>query len=251
MPPTFRHGKTTGVYLAGFNASPFFNSFETARTVETHETTPFESEAKSYSAGLNDGTMALSGFYDLNGVAGTSGDELLQALYVAEADFPASVFLDGGVVVGRTCRMATVIKSGYSISAPVGDMVTTKADLVVDGGVRYGKCLNAKAPVTGTVTGAAADFGAAAPAGDWNTSSNGVAHIHPVDNTRSAAVEVKIQHSTDNSVWVDHATYSIPAGNTTGVAIPTTGANLRYVRALITPVAGTGSATIIVAFARA
>lgn len=245
-----RHGKTTGVYLAGFNASPFFNSVETARTVETHETTPFESTDKQYSVGLNDGTMSLSGFYDTN-TAGLGGDELLDALLQTDNDFPASVFLDGGVTVGRACRMANVNQSSYDVSAPVGDMVTTKAELTVDGGVRYGKCLNAKAPITGTVTGAACDYGVAAPTGDWVSGSNGYANIHPVANTRSAAVDVKIQQSADNSVWVDHATYTVPAGNTTGVVVPTTGANLRYVRALITPVAGTGSATIIVAFARA
>lgn len=248
--PTPRHGKTTGVYLAGFNASPFFNSFEAARTTETHETTPFESNDKQYSVGLSDGTASLSGFYDVN-LTGTSGDDLTSALLAQDADFPMSVFLDGGVVVGRACRMAAVNATSYAISAPVGDMVTTKADLTVDGGIRYGKCLNAKAPITGTVTGAACDYGVAAPVGDWVASSNGFAHIHPTDNTRSAAVDVKIQQSADSSVWVDHATYSVPAGSTTGVTIPTTGANLRYVRALITPVAGTGSATIIVAFARA
>lgn len=241
-----RHGKTTGVYLAGFNASPFFNSFESARTVETHETTPFESDAKTYSAGLNDGTMSLSGLYDTNATS-TGGDDLLQALYAAEGDFPASVFLDGGVIVGRNCRMATVIQSSYNISAGVGDMVSTKADLTVDGGVRFGKCLNAKAPITGTVTGAAADFTAT----DWLATNGGIAHLHVLDNTRSTNTEVKIQHSTDASVWVDAATVNIPAGSTTPVIAATTGANLRYVRALITPVAGTGSATIIVAFARA
>lgn len=241
-----RHGKTTGVYLAGFNGSPFFNSFESARTVDTHETTPFESEAKTYSAGQNDGSISLSGFYDVN-LTGTSGDDLIQALYVAEADFPISVFLDGGVVVGRACRMANVLASSYAVSAAIGDMITAKADLTVDGGVRYGKCLNAKAPITGTVTGASSDYGVT----DFATSVGGFAHIHPIDNTRSTNTEVKIQHSADNSVWVDTATINVAAGNTTGVVAATTGTNLRYVRALITPVAGTGSATIIVAFARA
>ncbi len=241
-----RHGKTTGVYLAGFNASPFFNSFESARTIDSHETTPFESEAKTYSAGLNDGTISLSGLFD-TAAAGLGGDELLTDLYVAEADFPASVFLDGGVVVGRACRMASVLESSYAVSASVGDMISAKADLTVDGGVRYGKCLNAKAPITGTVTGAAADYGTT----DWLASTGGTAHIHPILNTRSTNTEVKVQHSADNSVWVDLATVNVAAGNTIGVAAVTTAANLRYVRALITPVAGTGSATIIVAFARA
>lgn len=246
--PTFRHGKTTGVYLGNINASPFFNNFDTARTVDTHETTPFESEAKTYSAGLNDGTISLSGFYDV-GTGG--GDELQEAFLNGEVFFPATIFLDGGVIVGRACRMGSVNQTSYTPSAPVGDMITTKADMVVDGAVRYGRCLNAKAPVTALVTGAPADFGVTGPTGDWLASSNGVAHIHVLANTRNTATEVKIQHSTDSSIWVDHATYSVSAGATPGVTIPTTGANLRYVRALITPTAGTGSATIIVAFARA
>jgi len=248
--PTNRHGKTTGVYLAGFNASPFFNSYESARTVDTHETTPFESNDKTYSVGLNDGTASLSGFYDV-AAAGLGGDELLDALYNQGADFPMSVFLDGGVVVGRAARMAQVNQTSYAVSAAVGDMITTKADLTVDGGIRYGKCLNAKAPITGTVTGAPADFGLPGGLGDFLDTANGFAHIHPIANTRNTATDVKIQQSADTSVWVDHATFSVPAGSTAAVAIPTTGANLRYVRALITPVAGTGSATIIVAFARA
>jgi Domain of unknown function (DUF6385) len=244
-----RHGKTTGVYLAGFNASPFFNSFESARTVDTHETTPFESEAKQYSAGLNDGTASLSGFYDVNAVAGTSGEELLEALYVAETDFPMSVFLDGGVVIGRNCRMANVLKSSYTVSAAIGDMISTKAELTVDGGVRFGKCLHAKAPITtAVINGASSDFTAT----DWQASANGFAHIHPIANTSSHPIDVKVQHSADNSIWVDHATVSVPAGSKAPIVANTTGANLRYVRAVITPnAAATGSATIIVAFARA
>lgn len=247
------HGKTTGVYMAGFNASPFFNSFESARTIETHETTPFESNDKQYTAGLNDGTASLSGFYDV-GAAGLGGDELLDALLNTNNDFPLSVFLDGGVVVGRACRMANVNQTSYTVSGAVGDMVSTKAELTVDGGIRYGKCLNAKAAITtAVITGASADFGAAAPTGDWvGGTSLGFAHIHPIANTSSNSIDVKIQQSADNSVWVDAGTATIPAASKTGVVLNTTGANQRYVRAIITPnAAATGSATIIVAFARA
>lgn len=248
--PTFRHGKTTGVYLDGQNLSPYFNSQDSNRTADTHDVTAFESEAKEYIIGQSDGTMSLSGFYDSN-VAGTGAEELLENLRLTETEFPATIFLDGGVVVGRACRMAKVFNTSYSISTPTSDVASAKADLTVDGGIRYGKCLNAKAPITGVVTGAAADYGVASPTGDWLASSNGFAHIHPIANTRTTATEVKIQQSADNSVWVDHATVSIPSLSRAGVAVATTGTNLRYVRALITPAAGTGSATIVVAFARA
>ncbi len=241
-----RHGKTAGVILAGFNASPFFNSFESARTIDTHETTPFESDAKTYFAGLNDGTISLSGFYD-TGATGVGGDELLDALLQTDNDFPASVFLDGGVVVGRACRMAAVNQSSYNISAPVGDMVTTKADLTVDGGVRYGKCINGKTQFSSSVvTGAACDYGTT----DFNSSVGGWVNIHPIENTRSTNINIKVQHSADNSVWVDTATVFVAGGSLVGSTTATTGTNLRYVRALITPSAGTGNATVVVAFAR-
>ncbi|WP_411721493.1 hypothetical protein [Mycetocola sp.] len=242
----FRHGKATGVYLAGQNCSPYFNSADVGRTVETHDATPFESEAKQYIAGMADGTISLSGFYDSN-VAGTGAEELLQGLRDSDAEFPASLFQDGGVAVGRACRMGSVYNTSYNITSPTSDVVSAKADLTVNGGVKYGKCLNAKAPITALVTGAASDYGTV----DWLTSTGGWAHVHPIDNTRSTNTEVKIQQSADNSVWVDSATVNVAAGNRTGVRVATTGTNLRYVRALITPVAGTGSATIIVAFARA
>ncbi len=241
----FRHGKATGVYLAGMNCSPFFNSADIGRTVETHETTAFEQDAKSYIAGIADGTIGLSGFLD-SSVTGEGAEELLEGLRNSVAEFPASIFQDGGVGVGRACRMGNVYNTSYSISSPATDVVTAKADLTVDGGILYGKCLNAKTPITGTVTGAAADYGTT----DWNASSGGFAHIHPIANTRSTATEVKIQHSSDNSVWVDTATFSVPTLSKAAVRVATTGTNLRYVRALITPAAGTGSATIIVAFAR-
>lgn len=244
--PTFRHGKTTGVYLDGMNVSPFFNSADIDRSAETHETTGFESDAKTYIVGLADGTISLSGLYDSTDVTGDSAELLLSNARDAEANIPASVFMDGGVVVGRACRVASVKNTSYSISSPVGDVVSAKADLTVDGGVSYGKCLSAKAPITGVYTGAAADFGTT----DFNASSGGVANIHPIANTRTTATEVKIQTSADSSVWVDVATVSIPAGSRAGVTALTTGTNLRYARALITPAAGTGSATIVVAFAR-
>jgi hypothetical protein len=244
----FRHGKATGVYVGNMNASPVFNSFDVARTVDTHDVTGFESEAKSYIAGQADGTLTLSGFFDVQAVAGTGIEEQLATLRDSEAEFPTTIFLDGGVVVGRQVRMASTLQTAYNIASPATDVATASMDLQADLGVRFGKCLHARAAVTGSViTGTACDFGTT----DWLATSNGFAHIHVTDNTRSAAVEVKIQQSADNSVWVDHATYSVTASTKPAVTIPTTGTNLRYARVLITPTAGTGSATIVVAFARA
>lgn len=248
--PTFRHGKATGVYLDGQNLSPYFNSVDVNRTIETHETTGFESDAKTFIAGIQDGTIALSGMYDSN-VAGTGAEELLETLRNSGVDFPATIFQDGGVTIGRQCRVATVLNTSYNITSPVGDVVSAKADLQVDGGVRFGKCVMDKQNITGSVvTGTAADYGAAAPTGDFLASTGGVANIHPIANTRDQPIQVKIQHSADNSVWVDTMTVTIPTGSRAGVIATHALSNLRYVRALITPTAGNGSANIVIGFAR-
>ena len=72
-------------------------------------------------------------------------------------------------------------------------------------------------------------------------------------NTRNGTVTMKIQHSTDNSTFVDLVTFTVVGSTTTTqerivVAAGTT-VN-RYLRAQSTVAGTTGSITPIVAFAR-
>lgn len=241
--PEFRHGKLTAVVFAGFNATPYLNSAEPSRTVDTAEASVFGQNAKGYVAGQSDGTISYGGLYD-----GTPEgiDVALTALADSAENWPATVFHDTGIKPGATCRLASVRKTEYGISTPVGDVVTVSGSLQCDGGIYYGRALTTAADVNATVTGQTVDYGATYAT--W--AGKGRAHVHVPRNTRNTATAVKIQHSADGSVWVDLATQNVSAATTGGYALSFSGPLNRYVRALITPTTGTGNIQTIVAFAR-
>lgn len=242
--PAFRHGKLSRVFLAQKDASPFLNSAEVSSTAETHETSAFGTVAKSYIVGNRDATISIGGMYD-----GTVGalDELMTSLHTVDATYPITLAYDGGLAVGRVCRLGSVYQTSYDTSSPAADIVSVSGELIVNNGARFGYILHADAAVaSATITGTAIDCGAGSA-----TALGGTMHVHVLSNTRSTAVTVKTQVSTDNSVWTDLLTQNVPATTVAGYsATVLTGSVHRYIRTLITPTAGTGTAVIIVAFGR-
>ena len=240
--PTFRHGKNTVVAINGFDATTWFNDATSTRTIDTTETTAFGSTAKTYIASLRDGTLGLKGMYD-----GTTGavDEVFASILGATTDPVLTVGLEGSTA-GTSCHMVGAIETTYEVAAVVSDLVKVSASFQADGGLDSGKILQ-----SGTISTATTTLGTAV---DNTTSSTngGVGHVHATANTRSGTTQVKIQHSSDNSTWVDLVTFTgiattITSGERIVVASGTT-VN-RYVRSNITT-SGTGSITTSVAFAR-
>lgn len=241
--PAFRHGKLTAVVLSDFNATPYLNSAEPSRTVDTAEASVFGANAKEYVAGQSDGTISYGGLYD-----GTADaiDGVLTALADADGNWPATIFHDEGIKPGSVCRLASVRKTEYSISSPTSEVVSLTGTLQCDGGIFYGRALTTAADVNANVTGPTVDYGAAYAT--W--AGKGRVHLHVPRNTRNTATAVTVQHSSDGSVWVDLVTQSVSAGQKAALSLPLNGPLNRYVRALITPTTGTGNIQTIVAFAR-
>jgi len=130
--PTFVHGKSTNFTLddtAGSvrDISNTVTSVDLPETLDTAETTAFGSSAKSYIVGLTDATISVSGIWD----ATVDG-------YIAGGAEPASrsfVFGPAGSTVGNVKYTGEAIVTSYSISNPVGDVVTYSLDLQVTGAI--------------------------------------------------------------------------------------------------------------------
>ena len=128
--PTFVHGKSTNFTLddtAGSvrDLSNTLTSVDFPESIETAETTAFGSSAKSYIVGLSDATISLSGIWD----ATVDG-------YIAGGAEPASrsfVYGPAGSTAGNVKYTGEAIVTSYSISNPVGDVVTYSVDLQVTG----------------------------------------------------------------------------------------------------------------------
>lgn len=252
---SFRHGKSTALFLDSLDASPYFNTADNGRTLSTAEVTAFGAQGKAYIAGLEDATFNASGFFD--GAVGQI-DDRLNVLTTAGNAYACTYCPDGGAVIGRLARVFDIINTTVGVSSPVANATALKLSAQVTGGADWGRVLNNQTQLSATTTLAGVDWGATGA-----STLGGQMNVHVTFNTRSTAIDVKVQHSTDNSVWTDlaGAQQTVPAGvavdgthpfgqptayviNTAAIAVN------RYLRAVITPTAGTGAISAVVAFAR-
>lgn len=230
----FVHGKGAAVLVAEYDLSAFLNNFDAAATADTAEVTAFGGTAKAYVAGLKDATISFSGFFD---GAASAVDEVLAAALANARTFTLAAA--GAGAIGNRALLAQAFETGYTVTAPVADAVTISAETQVNGGIASGIILADLIARTATGNTTANDNAA--------SSANGaVAHFHLTAFT-GTDITVKVQHSADNSTWVDLITFAqlTAAGSERATA---TGTVNRYLRVNI---AGTfTSATFAVAIAR-
>lgn len=133
--PTFVHGKNTDFALddtggVSRDISDTVTNVDFPETLDTAETTAFGSTSKSYIVGLRDATISVSGIWD----ATVDG-------YIRGGAEPASrsfIFGPAGDTGGNVKYTGEAIVTNYSISNPVGDVVTYTLDLQVTGDVTRG-----------------------------------------------------------------------------------------------------------------
>ncbi len=130
--PTFVHGKSVDFALddtsgTSRNISDTLNSVDFPEVTETADTTAFGSSSRSFIVGLESATMSISGLWD----ATVDG-------YMKGGTEPASrsfIYGPAGSTGGNVKYTGEAIMTNYSISSPVGDVVTYSADLQVTGAV--------------------------------------------------------------------------------------------------------------------
>lgn len=130
--PTFVHGKSVDFALddtggTSRNISDTLNSVDFPEVTETADTTAFGSSSRSFIVGLESATISISGLWD----ATVDG-------YMKGGTEPASrsfIYGPAGSTGGNVKYTGEAIMTNYSISSPVGDVVTYSADLQVTGAV--------------------------------------------------------------------------------------------------------------------
>ena len=129
--PTFHHGKATNFSLADTGGtsrdiSDVLVSVDFPEIVETAETTAFGATSKSYIVGLRDATISVSGIWD------STVDGYIIGTEPATRTF---IFGPAGSTGGFVKYTGECILTNYSVSSPVGDVVTFSLDLQCTGGV--------------------------------------------------------------------------------------------------------------------
>lgn len=129
--PTFYHGKSTNFSLddtggTSRDLSDVLVSVDFPEVVETGETTAFGATFKSYIVGLRDATISVSGLWD------STVDGYIIGTEPATRTF---IFGPAGSTSGYVKYTGECILTNYSVSSPVGDVVTFSMDLQCTGGV--------------------------------------------------------------------------------------------------------------------
>lgn len=133
--PTFVHGKSTDFELddtggVSRNISNVLTSVDFPETIDVAETTAFGSTSKSYIVGLKDATISVSGIWDA-----TVDGYIMGGAQPATRSF---VYGPAGSTATNVKYTGEAIVTNYSVSNPVGDVVTFTLDLQVTGDVTRG-----------------------------------------------------------------------------------------------------------------
>lgn len=220
--PTFTHGKQAKVFANGYDVSGYFNSVTVSGEADTAEVSTLGSDSKAYIPGMRDATLSLEGFY-----AGASGeiDEQLEARLGSTTTW--TVVMTGDTV-GALAYCVRAVDTTYEIGAEIGNAVAVTAEGQVTGGREAARVLHPVAARTASGTASGVDNGAA--------TSNGLSaylHVTAASGTAPTLV-VKVQHSADNSTWLDLATFASANAAGTYERVAVSGTVNRYIRASYT-----------------
>lgn len=239
----FKHGKSTQIFVDGYEVSTYLTDATITSTGETTETTTFTASSKAYTNGLRSGTLSLSGMFEASTDIDPTGttktfDQFMQSLNGAAAPSTVTV-VPYTMAAGSWVKSAYARMTSYDVSSPVADVVSASTDWECghdgsDSSLVYAAAWAAESMTAGsavtpsasvTVNGSTVNSGASSPNGyliSW----------HIVANTSDTTQEIKVQHSTDGSAWSDLATLETVSAGTlsSGVAGSTSGTVNQYLR---------------------
>lgn len=240
------HGKDARVYLGGRDISGDVVSVDLSPSIETHDVTTFASSGwRAFDPGLGAWEASFSGFYQTNagGTSTTIGRQLEDILGSNTTGASVlSIWLESGDGVGDAGFIASdAVASKIGEAIAIGDLIKSTATLKGNG--RTGldaRLLHPLATDSTSANGTSYDNAA-------SSASGGRANLHITAATGTGGI-VKVQHSTNNSTWVDLVTFTTAAA--IGCQTSTvTGTVNRYLRTIST-INGSSSLTYVAGFAR-
>lgn len=235
------HGKSAAVIVDEYNLTPFLKTANVSNSIGLDDTNTFTDLAKERDVpGLLEAKADFGGFYDPDASASWP---VLRGLVNAGAAI-VTVIPEGAstlAAIGNLCEMGKGQFSMADVPVDVDKVTPISASAEADDGWDLGVVLHPHTAEVAAVNSPSVDETAA-------TAEGGVGHLH-VTSAPGASVTVKIQHSTDNSVWNDLITFTaITTVTKERIELGPAVAVNRYVRAILT---GTPtSITYVVAFSR-
>lgn len=232
------HGSKARIYANGYDLTTYFRSLSTPTTVDVAEASTFGVDSKKYVPGLRDATLSADGLFD--GAEDAADQVLNAALGQAHSIW---TYLPAGDGLGNLGTGFDGIETTYEIESPVDDVVATTAEAQSSTGRELLRVLHVLQAETASGNGTGVDNAAA-------TTRGGAAFLQAT-TPGATGVTVRVQHSVDNTTWVDLVAFTAvasPGRNAQRIAV--VGTVNRYLRAAWTNVGAGASPSFHVGFAR-
>lgn len=240
----FVHGSKAKVYGSGVDLSPYLKSAGPSGEIDTADTSALGSVDKTFIQGLLGGDFSLDGMFDASATspqtdASKIEDVLRNVLGVSDLVITHAIQGDS---FGAPAYIVQGVESGVEVSSPVTDVVSISGAITADVGLNRGLILQPAGNVAVGGNTASIDNGAGPPA---FTSKGGIGglQVFAISGAGANTLTVKVQHSVDNSVWVDLVTFTAQTAGEKAqtVRLADTAQVNRYVRGLWTLSAGTAN----------
>jgi len=233
----FKHGKDTKVFFGNTEFSSYINNVDLTRTADIAETTVFGKGSKTFTVGQKDGVATIAGFYD------TTVDAQLNTM-LGNANNTLFLVGTGGVDATDGCSFGNILETNYGESSPVGEIVAFSCDLQSNNGLYNGSVLENNTYTT-TATGTARDNSILT-----NNGGAGFLIITTASGSTPTA-DIKIQHSADNSTYVDLLSFTQATGATSEIKQVAKGTIVnRYLKVVATLGGTSPSFSAIIGFGR-
>ena len=235
------HGKNSTVLMNQYNLSTYITSVSISTEAELGDTTGFQptSDGRTFEAGLNSGSLSLSGF--LSAADGAPDKRVGQVLGGSGLVFSVGPTLF--TTLGDPARLIVGQKTSANDESDRESVVTDSYEFTASGPVGFGHVYKTLGATSASADGTAINNGAA-------TAGGGVGHIHATAITGSPTIDSLIQDSADGSTFATILTFTQLAAAGSERKSTATGAAVRqYVREKRT-FGGSGSMTYAVTFAR-
>lgn len=236
--PTFVHPRNAKVLIDEFDVTAWIRGHTAGNAVGLDDATTYGSSDKQYVTGWPEGTVTLEG---LTSQDDDNWDEVSNTAFGTDATHVLTIGVDG-LAVGKRVLMCASRHMQVEHGSPIDGIATLTAEVKSDDLLGSGHALHALTAETASGNSTNVDHGAA-------TAFGGAGHLHVTAFTGTPTLTGKIQHSVDNSVWVDLITFTAATGKTSE-RIVVAGTVNRHVRGLWTIGGGAPNITFALAFAR-
>ena len=221
------HGKSTKVYIAGFDLSSVLSDVEVNSEYGEAEDTAFTDTAKSFLLGFRSGEFSGSGQWD--GAAGKSDVRFNTQMNGTKV--PVTVVWTGTTPADATLVSAAggnMVETQYNMGGGVGDIVPVDISGRLDGGTAFGYCLALdRADTAVTDVGVDVDFEVATGTGTFYWLAN--LHVTAFSGTDGTWA---VKAGTDGVTYGNTITTftSVTAVNTGECKTGTNATSWRYAR---------------------